>query len=70
LTAAAVAEFPRYPLVSAEPLSFTVQLTCGCGYITVLTFGWNQAGETGRSYRCKGCGSSHWLDHPAGTEAG
>ena len=33
-----MAEFPSHPLVAVRLLEVAVQLACGCGKITVLTF--------------------------------
>ena len=57
-----MAEFPSYPLVSAALLRVTVRLICGCGYITELTCDASAIGETGRTYTCTGCRSSHWFN--------
>lgn len=56
-----MAEFPRYPLRDVTVLEVTVRLDCGCGKLTVLSFSGDAIGETGRSYTCAGCGSSHWF---------
>ena len=56
-----MADFPAHPLRAVTVLEVTVQLDCGCGKVTVLTFPGDAIGETGRSYTCTGCGSSHWF---------
>jgi RNase P subunit RPR2 len=61
-----MASFPRYPLADVIPLKSRdgetrVLLMCGCGHPTDLTFEASATGETGRSYTCEGCGSSHWF---------
>jgi hypothetical protein len=73
-----MADFPRYPLGNVIPLKpdrpgqVRVLLMCGCGYPTDLTYEADATGETGQSYICRGCDSSHWftVDPPAtpGTE--
>lgn len=57
-----MAEFPSHELVSARLLSVTVQLVCGCGYVTELTYGATDVGRTGRTYTCAGCRSAHWFN--------
>lgn len=61
------ARFPSYPLADVVPLkaarpgAVRVLLMCGCGFPADLTFDASATGETGRSYTCEGCGSSHWF---------
>jgi hypothetical protein len=62
-----VAELPRHFLLSAVPVApdlpgqVRVLLTCDCGKVTDFTYEAGAAGETGRSYTCGGCRTSHWF---------